>query len=87
MADGPEQTGASMITKLFWASLHRDMGEVAIDALGADGQLIGGTGSWEELNALQRLFLFSRADTIYAGTNEIQRNLIAERALGLPKGP
>jgi len=36
---------------------------------------------------LQRLFLFTRSDTIYAGSNEIQRNLIAERALGLPREP
>jgi alkylation response protein AidB-like acyl-CoA dehydrogenase len=40
-----------------------------------------------ELNALQRLFLFSRSDTIYAGSNQIQRNIISERALGMPREP
>jgi alkylation response protein AidB-like acyl-CoA dehydrogenase len=40
-----------------------------------------------ELSKLQSLFLFTRADTIYGGTNQIQRNLIAERALGMPKEP
>ena len=40
-----------------------------------------------ELTGLQRLFLFTRSDTIYAGSTQIQRNLIAERALGMPRGP
>ena len=39
------------------------------------------------LNALQRMFLFTRSDTIYAGSNQIQRNIIGERILGLPKEP
>ena len=38
-------------------------------------------------DALQRSFLYSRADTIYGGSNQIQRNMIGERALGLPKEP
>ena len=40
-----------------------------------------------ELNAAERLFLYTRADTIYGGSNEIQRNIIGERALGLPPEP
>ncbi|MGH8539787.1 MAG: acyl-CoA dehydrogenase family protein, partial [Stenotrophobium sp.] len=39
------------------------------------------------IRPLQQLFFFSRADTIYAGTNEIQLNLIAERGLGMPREP
>jgi alkylation response protein AidB-like acyl-CoA dehydrogenase len=56
-----------------------------MDVLGAEGLVADGFPY--DLNDWQRLFLFSRADTIYAGSNEIQRNVIAERVLGLPREP
>jgi alkylation response protein AidB-like acyl-CoA dehydrogenase len=70
----------ALIGKLCWATFHRRLGELAMDVLGARAMVA-------EDPALQRLFLFSRADTIYAGSNQIQRNIIGERALGLPKEP
>ncbi len=82
--DGAPPPGA-MATKLYWSTLHRDLGELAVDAGGLGGQVVPGGGEGDDLTAPQRLFLFSRADTIYAGTSEIQRNLIGERALGLPR--
>lgn len=82
-ADRPELAREAMITKLFWASWHRRLGKLAMDVLGPDAELADGAPY--ELTRLQRLFLFSRSDTIYAGSNQIQRNLIAERALGLPR--
>jgi alkylation response protein AidB-like acyl-CoA dehydrogenase len=56
-----------------------------MDVLGPESELIDVAPY--ELSKLQSLFLFTRADTIYGGTNQIQRNLIAERALGMPKEP
>ncbi|MES9544148.1 acyl-CoA dehydrogenase family protein [Actinomadura sp. NPDC000600] len=93
-APGPE----SSISKLVWGTWHRELGELAMDVLGAAGLVADGApgagpdgGSAEaqpyDLNDWQRLFLFSRSDTIYAGSNEIQRNIIAERVLGLPREP
>ena len=89
MSSTHEAPPAAMVTKLFWATLHRDLGELAMDVLGLEATLRSATfpdGS-PDYSRLQRLFLFSRSDTIYAGTNEIQRNIIGERALGLPKEP
>jgi alkylation response protein AidB-like acyl-CoA dehydrogenase len=71
----------SPVTKLVWATWHRALGELAMDVLGAAGL----TAPQGELSEWQRLYLFSRADTIYGGSNEIQRNIIAERVLGLPR--
>lgn len=79
--DGGGELGReALITKLYWATWHRDLGELAMDALGDEAGLLDG-----ELSDLQRLFLWSRSDTIYAGTNQIQRNIIAQRGLGLPR--
>ncbi|MFG2770207.1 acyl-CoA dehydrogenase family protein [Streptomyces sp. NPDC048350] len=73
------------LAKLYWSHWHRDLGELAMDICGAAATVVAAEPY--ELDAWQRLFLFSRADTIYAGSSEIQRNLIAERVLGLPKEP
>lgn len=70
--------------KLYWSSWHRDLGELAMDVMGPDAEIADAEGRF---NPLTNMFLMSRADTIYAGTNQIQRNLIAERALGLPREP
>ncbi len=79
---------AAMIAKLFWATLHRDMGELAMSVLGSQALVIRDRYDSEEpLDALHRLFMFTRSDTIYGGSNEIQRNVIGERGLGLPKEP
>jgi hypothetical protein len=74
------------LSKIFWSELDVHMHETAMSLLGARAELLpvapaaGGAGRWLEG------FLFSLAGPIYAGTNEIQRNVIAERLLGLPKG-
>jgi len=75
----------AMITKIYWATWHRELGKLAMDVLGAESE-IAGDGDYE-LTRLQRMYLFTRADTIYGGSNEIQRNIIGERALGLPREP
>jgi alkylation response protein AidB-like acyl-CoA dehydrogenase len=75
----------AMIYKLAWSNWHRNLGKLAVDVLGPEAELV--EAAPYELNRLQSLFLFTRADTIYGGTNQIQRNLIAERALGMPREP
>lgn len=82
---GQDSSGPS-IFKLGWASWHQRLGELAMDLLGPDG-LTTASASGYDLDRWQRLFLFSRADTIYGGSDEIQRNILAERVLGLPREP
>lgn len=76
-----EQAGMDNVSKLLWANWHRDLGELAMEIAGKAGLVLPG-GEFDEW---QRLYLFSRSDTIYGGSNEIQRNIIAERVLGLPR--
>jgi alkylation response protein AidB-like acyl-CoA dehydrogenase len=77
-SSGPEAS----VSKLLWARWHRDLGDLAMDVVGLAGLT---TGADYALDRLQSLYLFSRADTIYGGSDEIQRNIIAERVLGLPR--
>lgn len=82
---GSDSGGAGpSVFKLVWANWHKRLGDVAMDVLGAGG-LTTATASGYELDRWQRLFLFSRADTIYGGSDEVQRNILAERVLGLPR--
>ena len=88
---GPEMS----IGKLYWATWHRRLGELGLRVRGASG-MVGETATppvedplshGYRLDALQRTFLYSRAHTIYAGSNQVQRNIIGERVLGLPREP
>jgi alkylation response protein AidB-like acyl-CoA dehydrogenase len=75
---------AGAISKLFASVAHQRLGELAMDVLGSEGQVMTSPGP-EGLSFAQRIFLLSRAETIYGGTSEIQRNIISERVLGLPR--
>jgi alkylation response protein AidB-like acyl-CoA dehydrogenase len=79
---GPEAS----LTKLAWSEYHRRLGELAVDLHGMES-LVRPEGAGYSTGRWQDVFLSSRAGTIYSGTNEIQRNIIGERVLGLPKEP
>ena len=72
---GPE----SSTNKIYWSELDIDITSTAMDILGQDAELTGHDSSWLDD------YVFALAGPIYAGSNEIQRNIIAERMLGLPR--
>ena len=79
---------SSSIGKLYWSNWHRTFGERAMHVLGTDASLLPDAGPGEyALDDFHRIFMFSRSETIYAGASEIQRNIIGERVLGLPREP
>jgi len=80
-SQGPEAS----LAKLIWGNWHRGLGELAMEVAG--GSSLVAQAPPYDLDEFQRLFLFSRADTVYGGSNEIQRNIISERVLGLPREP
>ncbi|MBZ3908097.1 acyl-CoA dehydrogenase family protein [Streptomyces griseiscabiei] len=89
-AEGGAEPGAPSVAKLLWARWHRRLGELAMEVRGA-GAVVG-PREWSArepyaLDPFQYLFLFSRADTIYGGSDEVQRTIVAERVLGLPREP
>ncbi len=86
------------ITKLWWSEYHRDLTELAMDILGIEGLVTEGRkpmssfrtddpGAPNSPASWQTIFLNARAGTIYAGTSQIQRNIVGEMILGLPKEP
>ncbi len=88
MLSGPQDgtlRPEAMSYKLAWSTWHVELGKLAMDVLGPQAEILDGEPY--ELSRLQSLFLFTRSDTIYGGSNEIQRNIIAERALGMPREP
>jgi alkylation response protein AidB-like acyl-CoA dehydrogenase len=87
---GSGDAGAPSVAKLLWGGWHQRLGELAMLVRGAGAGV--GPVAWSaqapyELDDAQHLFMFSRADTIYGGSDQIQRTIIAERVLGLPREP
>lgn len=83
--DHAQASGAALTYKIQWSSWRRKLGELAMDVLGQYGEV--SDRDEYRFSRLSSLFLGSRSDPIHGGTNQIQRNIIAERALGLPKEP
>jgi alkylation response protein AidB-like acyl-CoA dehydrogenase len=86
---GTAEPGTAAVAKLLWGGWHQRLGELGVRVLGPSGALAQGQHAVEgyELTEVQQTLLFSRADTVYGGSDQIQRNLIAERVLGLPREP
>jgi alkylation response protein AidB-like acyl-CoA dehydrogenase len=80
IVDGGQPGAASSLVKLFWSELDVRMHELALELLADHAELVDG-----EFAQWMKGYQFALAGPIYAGTNEIQRNVVAERVLGLPR--
>jgi alkylation response protein AidB-like acyl-CoA dehydrogenase len=80
---GPEAS----LEKLYWSEFDQRFRETALDLLGPGGQLLRGSDLSRPEVDWGREFLWSRAETIFSGSSEVQRNILAKRALALPEGP
>jgi len=83
LAESRDPGPAGSIHKMFWSEYQRRLGEIALDIVGPEATIVGERG-W---SGWQRTFLTTRSHTIWGGTAEIQRNIVGEKVLGLPKEP
>jgi alkylation response protein AidB-like acyl-CoA dehydrogenase len=97
----PAVAALGATNKMFWSEMHQRAMELALDIFGADALLIDAgpaSGSWPgavrekrrggyPVSPMMSAFFFSRSETIWGGTSQIQRNIVGERVLGLPKEP
>ena len=100
-AKDPGVQALGAMNKMIWSETHRDTMELAIDVLGMEGQILTGTSEDDYIagigkrvaernypvSPMQVAFFFSRSETIWGGTAQIQRNIVSERVLGLPREP
>jgi len=85
LADGKIPGAEASIEKLYWSELDKRFRETALDLLGPGGQLLRTSSQAQAEVDWAREFLWSRAETIFSGSSEVQRNILAKRALGLPQ--
>ena len=86
LAQGKEPGPEASVNKLFWSEYHKRFGEIAVSVVGS-GAMVRPDGPGYQTDEWQDVFFASRSGTIYSGTSQIQRNIIGERALGLPRDP
>jgi alkylation response protein AidB-like acyl-CoA dehydrogenase len=87
--------------KMFWSEMHQEAMDLAVDICGADGMLVDTSsldGGWPgvqrakgrpgyEVSPMMSAYFFSRSETIWGGSSQIQRNIVGEKVLGLPREP
>jgi alkylation response protein AidB-like acyl-CoA dehydrogenase len=97
----PSIAALGALNKMFWSEMHQRAMELALDIWGAESMLVNAgpeSGSWPgalrerrregyPVSPMVSTFFFSRSETIWGGTSQIQRNIVSERVLGLPKEP
>ena len=85
IVEGRSPGARSSLNKLWWSEMDVRIHEAALDLLGAHAELVDDAPAAVDAGAWMKGYQFSLSGPIYAGTNEIQRNIVAERVLGLPR--